>query len=322
MTQQKDQPLQIKYRFKTLEEFWGNDELRLMLSTKMASQAPPNTFFFFGQKGCGKTSLARIVAEWFGCDMESDYQELNISQVGGKDESGRIQQEMHWMPRGQARVYCLDECQEASRQFFQGMLKATEEPPAHVKFVFCTTDPKKLPEALLRRGPIFEVQPVSGPVMRDLLWGVLEQEGLGQANGFPQEVVDEIVVQAEGSPGVALKLLDQVIDITDPDAMVRAVRSMNLSLEGQATANELFKILLRGPGKNLDAAWRQVSGLIQKLPKGEDSEKIRRYMFAAAEGELLRTGQEQAGIICNCFERPFYDNAGKGLVFASWKSLR
>jgi hypothetical protein len=129
-------------------------------------------------------------------------------------------------------------------------------------------------------------------------------------------VVDEIVVQAEGSPGVALKLLDQVIDITDPDAMVQAVRSMNLSMDGQATANELVKALL-SRGK-----WERITKLIQGLPKGEDPEKIRRYIIAAAEGELLRTGSEQAAIVFDAFQKPFYDNAGKGLVFAAWMSLK
>lgn len=317
-----DQPLHIKYRFQSLEDFWANDDLKVMLTTKLASQAPPHTFFFVGPKGCGKTSLSRWVAQEMGCNMEFDYEELNISQIGGKDESGRIQREMHLMPHGEVKVYCLDECQEASRQFFQGMLKATEEPPTHIKFVFCTTEAGKLPVALKRRGPVFEVQAVSGPAMREGLYRILELEGMWPNDAFPTAVVDEIVAQAEGSPGVALKLLDQVIDIPDPDAMVKAVKSMGLSQEGQATLRDLCQALLNGPTKAKDAGWSVVAKMIRGLPEGEDPERIRRYVFKAAESELLNNGSEQAGVVCNAFCEPFFNNAGMGLVFASWRCFR
>ena len=149
--------------------------------------------------------------------------------------------------------------------------------------------------------------------MRDLVRDVLIAENVNWPEETMAAVADAVTEMAEGCPRQAMVALDQVIDLGSQEEMVEALRRTVLDT---ATVNELAKALLNR------AKWERVAKLIKGLPASEDPEKVRRYIIAAAEGELLRTGQEQAAIVFDPFQKPFYDNAGKGLVFAAWKSIQ
>jgi DNA polymerase III gamma/tau subunit len=212
-----------------------------------------------------------------------------------------------------ANSHLVHNCQAATRDFQQAILKSLEDTPAHVVFILCTTDPDKLLKTIRTRCTTFEMSLLPGPTMRDLVRDVLTAEAVSWPEETMAAVADAVTEMAEGSPRQALVALDQVIDLGSQEEMIEALRRTVLDT---ATVNELAKALLTR------RKWEQVAKLIKGLPTSEDPEKVRRYIIAAAEGELLRTGSEQAAIVFDAFQKPFYDNAGKGLVFSAWRSLR
>lgn len=306
-------PLHIDYRPKSLDHIYGNGSVVASVRSILERQDRPRAWLFTGPSGTGKTTMARIVADGLGCS-ERDYLELNIADARGIDDARKIIQTMAYMPQsGSVRVFVLDEIQQSTKDFQQAVLKALEDTPAHVVFILCTTDPDKLLKTIRTRCTTFEMSLLPGPTMRDLVRDVLTAENVSWPEETMVAVADAVTEMAEGSPRQALVALDQVIDLGSQEEMVEALRRTVLDT---AAVNELAKALLTR------RKWEQVAKLIKGLPASEDPEKIRRYIIAAAEGELLRTGSEQAAIVFDAFQKPFYDNAGKGLVFAAWRSLR
>lgn len=306
-------PLHIDYRPKSLDHIYGNESVVASVRSILERQDRPRAWLFTGPSGTGKTTMARIIADGLGCN-ERDYLELNIADARGIDDARKIIQTMAYMPQsGSIRVFVLDEIQQSTKDFQQAVLKALEDTPAHVVFILCTTDPDKLLKTIRTRCTTFEMSLLPGPTMRDLVRDVLTAENVSWPEETIAAVADAVTDMAEGSPRQALVALDQVIDLGSQEEMIETLRRTVLDI---ATVNELAKALLTR------RKWEQVAKLIKGLPSSEDPEKVRRYIIAAAEGELLRTGSEQAAIIFDAFQKPFYDNAGKGLVFAAWRSLR
>jgi DNA polymerase-3 subunit gamma/tau len=303
-------PLHIDYRPKSLDEFFGNESLKASLRTMFERQDKPKAFMFTGPSGCGKTTLARIVAQEYGCNMETDYHELNIAQIGGKDESGRIQREMHYAPMGsKVKVYCLDECQDASPAFQSGILKALEDTPRHVLFIICTTDPQKLKKTIHTRCSRFEVELFTPQLMFSFIQETMNKEGL---ENYPPEPIAEIVKAAEGCPRQALVILDQVIDLPDFESVMSAVRSYTIE---EASVIELCRSLLANN-------WMNCAKQLNALPEKADVEKIRYAVLSYMRKVLLGNRPDgQAARVIQAFRLPFYDSGLAGLVLASYVAV-
>jgi DNA polymerase III subunit gamma/tau len=310
-------PLHLDHRPETLEELHGNEGLKASLESILNRKDRPRAYMFAGPSGCGKTTLARIVAKAYGCNMEEDYQELNIAQIGGKDESGRIQKEMNYAPRGgSVRAYCLDECQEASPAFKDGMLKALEDTPDHVLFLICTTDPEKLKsrtgkKTIERRCHRYDVSLLNQMEMRDYLSATLVKEGI-EPGDYPPEIVAALIEAAEGSPGIAAKLLDQIIDMRDPEQIIQVINRIKVD---EAQVLELCRGLL-----NKD--WNKCRGQLSLLDEKNNLEGARQavltYMRKVLLGDRPNT---QAYYVIKQFEKPFYDSGVAGMTAASYASV-
>jgi DNA polymerase III subunit gamma/tau len=311
-------PLHLTYRPNNLEEFYGNDSLKESLQSILHRNDKFRAYLLTGPSGCGKTTLARIIAKEYGCDMEHDYHELNISQIGGKDESGRIQQEMLLMPRlGDIKTYCLDECQSASEAFKSGILKALEDTPKHVLFIICTTDPERLKirgkPTIHTRCAQYEVHPLPGPVMSDFLLSVIKREFGEEYTNIPDDVIQELVNVSEGCPRQALVILDQVIDIPDYTMMIDAIKRTKI---GEVSLKDLMDKLI---GK---APWNKVAEIIKTMDQaGEEWESLRRGVRTWCTNLMLNKGSEQAAKISHHFQEPLFNDPKDGFVLYCWKCL-
>ena len=300
-------------RPQTLAEFHGNNGLKAALESKFSITDRPRTYLFHGSAGCGKTTLAQIVARAYGCNMDKDYQEYDIGDARGIDDARAIKQNIHYAPMGggPVKVYVLDEV-HASNSFFQdALLKVLEEPPKHVVFILCTTNPEKLKTTVKRRCTQLEVRPLDTSEMQGLILKTLAGQGITQ--GYPQVIIDEIIRTANGSPGIALNILDQVIDMEDQAQIIATVRRTEVT---EASVIDLCRALL---ARNWDGTVAQ----LRLMPRKAETEPVRQaimsYMMSVVLGDRPNP---QAAAVMMIFEKPFFDSDLRGLVARCLMAMR
>lgn len=191
-----------------LKDVVGNKEIieSLSLLCKKSSANRPHCFLFYGPSGCGKTTIALILAKEFG-SAEIDTVVLNASNTRGLDSIREVTNSAKVAPMfGKAKCYILDESHQLTDGAQQALLKVVEDCPAHVYFMFCTTNPDKLILTLRNRCAKYSVKNLRPSELKELLNKVNEQEKLEVA----QEAIDMIAKAVSGCPREALMLLEQV----------------------------------------------------------------------------------------------------------------
>lgn len=207
------EPLHVKYRPKTLDEVWGQDDACNSLRATIKAKARPHTFLFVGPAGTGKTTLARIMADEFGIPPQNIVEHDAASKSGIDDMRG-ITEALRYNGFGDTpnKAIILNECQGLSKQAWDSLLTTTEEPPPHVFFFFTSTDPAKIPKAMVTRSVTHYLRAVRRDDLLDVLEKVREKEELETSDKILGMVADA----AEGSVRSALTLFAKVQDVTDP----------------------------------------------------------------------------------------------------------
>ncbi len=308
-------PLHLDYRPKKLGHIIGNDGTVTALEAMFKNRNPddyPHAFLFHGPSGCGKTTLARIVAGLLGCPQKlddglenPDFSELDIAQLTGVDTARDIRRLMRFKPmRSDVRVWVLDEVHMGSKNFMNGMLKATEDPPGHVFFLLCTTEPNGIIPTLRKRCTPFEVSLQPDGALRRLLLEVLDAEGI---DVMSDDVIDAVVRSANGAPRDLLVNADKILDL-DPNEMMDAIN------EGEAATKAVID-LCRGLLKN--EPWKEIAAMLKDLK--DEPEKVRHAVLGYMNSVVLKSGgspNPRALYIMNCFREPNFYNGKPGLTMA------
>jgi len=305
-------PLHLDHRPKSLEDFFGNESIKASLQTILSRKDQPRSYLFTGPSGCGKTTLARIIAKEIGCS-DRDYHELDIGDTRGIDDARRIKLNLHFAPfSSKIKVYCMDEVHKANDFFQDAMLKALEEPPKHVIFILCTTDPQKLKVTVKRRCHQFEVKPLTDKEMTAFLLSALAKENVN-VEDYPSEIISEIIKSSNGSPGIALSILDQIVDMDNLDQIIQVIRKIEIT---EASIIDLCRALLTSD-------WGHCRLQLNALPNKVDAEKIRYAVLSYMCKVLLsERPNPQAARVIQSFSQPFYDSGLAGLVLASYLVTR
>lgn len=294
-----------KYRPDTLSKVVGCDATTRGLAAFLASETLPHAILFHGPSGCGKTTLARIVKDELNCH-DLDFREVNSSSFRGVDSVRDIQKVMGYAPcAGKVRVWLLDEVHKLTNDAQNAALKMLEDTPGHVYFFLCTTDPTKLIKAL--RGRCTEM-PVAG-LTRDDLGGVVDRVAKKEKVELASDVRDAIVDSSDGSPRVALVLLEKIAALAPADreaAVAEKAAELNECID-------LCRLLIK------KAPWKAVTAVLANL-KGEP-EDVRRGVAGYARSVLLKEANHQAYLVADCFSRNFYDSGNVGLVVACFEAV-
>lgn len=306
-------PLQLDYRPQNLEEFFGNETVKSGITAILSrKEAIPHTFLLSGPSGCGKTTLARIIASMLGCS-ELDRREYNISDMRGIDTAREIIQSCRYEPLyGEVRVIILNEAHKATNDFQNAMLEILEEPPSKVFFIICTTEPDKLIKTIRTRATTYHVSPLIKHEMLALIDWVLRSEN----RAITPKVIDGIVFASDGSPRVALKILDQIIDITGEVPQLESISK--IAVDETLILDLCQAILAKKPGNK---RWEELSILL----KGFDSEaeSARRSILGYLSKALLNQKGDEAkrtALIMAEFINNYYDSLKPGLVISCYMS--
>ena len=257
-----------KYRPSSFDDLIGQDAMVRTVSNAFETGRIPQAWILTGVRGVGKTTTARILARALNYElpdgsvkgptihmpvpgvhcqaiMESrhmDVLEMDAASHTGVDDVRQINDSVRYAPASaRYKVYIIDEVHMLSTAAFNAFLKTLEEPPEHAKFVFATTEIRKVPVTVLSRCQRFDLRRVEADVLMAHLGNIAKKEGVG----IEPEALGIIARAAEGSVRDSLSLLDQAIAHAAGPVRADAVRQM-LGLADRTRVIDLFEQLARG----------------------------------------------------------------------------
>lgn len=267
MTQTAYTVLATKYRPKTFDDLVGQEVLVRTLTNAIANNRIANAFLMTGIRGVGKTTTARIIARALNCigadgngnatstpcgvcdhclsiaqDRHPDVIEMDAASRTGVDDVRSIIDNANYLPTSaRYKIYIIDEVHMLSKNAFNALLKTLEEPPAHVKFIFATTEIRKIPITILSRCQRFDLRRIDHSTLVNHLANIAEKE---QAD-ISKEALAVIADASEGSVRDSLSLLDQAIAHSQGAVDEQAVRQM-IGLADPSRLASLFEAIISG----------------------------------------------------------------------------
>ena len=255
-----------KYRPQTFADLIGQEVLVRTLTNAFASGRIAHAFVLTGIRGIGKTTTARIIARGLNCigpdglgepttdpcgvcpncvaiteDRHVDVIEMDAASRTGVDDVREIIDSVQYAPvSARYKVYIIDEVHMLSKNAFNALLKTLEEPPPHVKFIFATTELRKIPVTIISRCQKFDLKRVELDELAQHLVNVSTKEAIV----LPVDCAQLIAAAAEGSVRDALSLLDQAIAMhTDAQGAVTINAASVREMLGLADKSQLFTLL-------------------------------------------------------------------------------
>lgn len=298
-----------KHRPKTLDQVVGNKSLITTLkNTCKDTSKIPHAILLVGGTGCGKTTLARIIASMLDCGV-NNLIEIDTAVFNGIETVRKINNDSQFTPLGGgSRVFIIDEVHRMTTDAQNAFLKILEDTPPHIYFILCTTNENSLIPTVRGRCSRYQVSLLSDNEMFVLIESVCKKE----KQTLDKEITDQIVKSAQGHPRNALTILEQVLTTPEDKRLKVAERAQELEVE----AIELCRALLAR--KN----WSTISKILKGLKGQDDAESVRRMVLGYMSSVLLNKDDEQAGLVLECFEEPFYNGGFPLLVSACYKVVK
>jgi len=267
-----------KYRPQTFEDLLGQDALVQTLVNAIKNNRLHHAYILTGIRGVGKTSTARLIARALNCTgldgkggptihpcgvcenckaiaagRHIDVLELDAASRTGVDDIRELLDGVQYKPtNARYKVYIIDEVHMLSKGAFNALLKTLEEPPAHVKFIFATTEIRKVPVTILSRCQRFDLQRLSIETLIGLFRKIVHAENLTADD----EALEMVARAADGSARDGLSMLDQAIVLGDGKIKTETVSEM-IGLADRSRTLELFEKLIDG---DMSAVMKNLAG--------------------------------------------------------------
>ncbi len=265
MTEEKKyKVLARKYRPQKFEDLIGQELLVRILSNAINNDRLAHAYILTGVRGVGKTTTARLIAMSINCknrdkkncepcgncdscksttsDSNLDVIEIDAASNTGVDDIREIIDNVKYKPViGDYKIFIIDEVHMLSKSAFNALLKTLEEPPEHVKFIFATTEIKKVPITVLSRCQRFDLHRIENKILSDHLLKISKLENID----IDLDAISLLVRSADGSVRDGLSLLDQAITSPNEKVDSQTVISM-LGLADREKIFNLIEVILEG----------------------------------------------------------------------------
>ena len=266
-----------RYRPETFAEVIGQEHVTGPLQQAITNDRVHHAYLFSGPHGCGKTTTARLLARCLNCEKgptttpcgqcqscldlgrggpgSIDVVEIDAASHGGVDDARDLRERAFFAPASSRfKIYIIDEAHMVSSAGFNALLKVVEEPPAHLKFIFATTEPDKVIGTIRSRTHHYPIRLVPPGAMRDYLAELCELEGIAIAPG----VLSLVVRAGSGSVRDALSVLDQLMAGAGPDGVTYPLAIALLGYTDAQLIDDVIDAFAAGDGAAVFAVLERV----------------------------------------------------------------
>ena len=268
--------LALKYRPQTFRDLIGQEVVTETIINSIKANKVPNAYLFTGIRGIGKTTIARIVAKSLNCLNGSDKECINecancdaitnsnhidvlemdaASKTGVDDVRELIEFSRYGPSSSKYKIFIIDEVHMLSKQAFNALLKTLEEPPEYLKFIFATTEIKKIPITVLSRCQRFDLSRIKSSELFDFIKKIKDKE----KGKISDEAIKLIVKISEGSVRDALSLLDRALLTLDGDKELDLATAQRIfGYFDKSQLIDIFELILSGDEKKVIQFYRNI----------------------------------------------------------------
>ncbi|MDC2997490.1 DNA polymerase III subunit gamma/tau [Candidatus Pelagibacter sp.] len=268
--------LALKYRPQNFDDLIGQDVVAETITNSIMANKVPNAYLFTGIRGVGKTTIARIVAKALNCTNEIqkecknkcdncqaitnsshiDVLEMDAASKTGVDDVRELIEFSRYGPTSSKyKIFIIDEVHMLSKQAFNALLKTLEEPPEYLKFIFATTEIKKIPVTVISRCQRFDLSRIKSSELFSFIKSIKDKEG----GKITDEALKLIVKISEGSVRDALSLLDRALLTLNPKTELDLKSAQKIfGFFDKSQLIDLFEFILKGDEIKVIEIYRKI----------------------------------------------------------------
>lgn len=258
-----------QYRPKVFNQVLGQDKVINVLKNQIKNKNFSHAYLFAGERGCGKTSAAKIFAKAINClnpkdgspclecencraieeETSLDVVEMDAASNRRIDDIRNLKDNVIYPPANlKYKVYIIDEAHMITREAFNALLKIMEEPPKHLVFILATTEIDKIPKTILSRVQKFEFNKIDPSKIKEQINIILKDQNVKMEN----EAIDLIIRKAKGAMRDALSILDQVLSFDKKDFLLKDVEFILGSVDFEKINKLVSSIIIKDQRQSLN----------------------------------------------------------------------